>query len=237
MREEMRRDCAAIWVIDCSPEGHQPDVATRIFQGVQQPVCIVLAARTPKKDVGKPARLRFMALPGGRRQTKFESLSKLSIRSRSWQDGPSGWREPFLAEQEGAWASFPPLGEIFSWSGAGVKGGRTWVIAPDVKSLEERWQTLQAERNLERKEALFHPQLRDGKIASRHIGKAVRESLGTFATRPVAIKDDPAPLVAPVRYGFRSFDRQWLPPDNRLLNDGRPQLARSFQVADLPDGS
>jgi hypothetical protein len=31
-------------------------------------------------------------------------------------------------------------------------------------------------------------------------------------------------LVAPVRYGFRSFDRQWLPPDNRLLNDGRPQL-------------
>jgi len=50
MREELRRDCAAIWVVDCSPEGHQPDVNTRIFQGVQQPVCIVLAARTPNKD-------------------------------------------------------------------------------------------------------------------------------------------------------------------------------------------
>ena len=47
MRDDLRRDCANIWVIDCSPEGHQPGIATRIFQGVQQPVCIVLAVRTP----------------------------------------------------------------------------------------------------------------------------------------------------------------------------------------------
>ena len=205
MREEMRRDCTAIWVIDCSPEGHQPEVSTRMFQGVQQPVCIVLAARTPKKDREKPARLRYTALPEGRRETKFEALSKLSFKSRSWLDGPPGWREPFLAEQEGVWASFLPLVEIFSWSAAGVKGGRTWVIAPDVMSLEKRWAVLQAERDLERKEALFHPQLRDGKVASRHIGKVVHESLGIFATRPVAIKDDLSPLVAPVRYGFRSL--------------------------------
>ena len=45
MRDDLRRTCSDIWVIDCSPEGHQPDVPTRIFQGVQQPVCIVLAAR------------------------------------------------------------------------------------------------------------------------------------------------------------------------------------------------
>ncbi len=45
MRDDLRRTCSDIWVIDCSPEGHQPDVPTRIFQGVQQPVCVVLAAR------------------------------------------------------------------------------------------------------------------------------------------------------------------------------------------------
>jgi len=32
IRDDLRRDCAAIWVIDCSPEGHQPEVATRIFR-------------------------------------------------------------------------------------------------------------------------------------------------------------------------------------------------------------
>jgi hypothetical protein len=42
MRADLRRNTDEIWVIDCSPEGHQPGVATRVFQGVQQPVCIVL---------------------------------------------------------------------------------------------------------------------------------------------------------------------------------------------------
>ncbi len=48
MRDYLRRTADRIWVIDCSPEGHQPDVPTRIFQAVQQPVCIVLAARSKK---------------------------------------------------------------------------------------------------------------------------------------------------------------------------------------------
>ena len=32
MRDDLRRTCSDIWVIDCSPAGHQPDVSTRIFQ-------------------------------------------------------------------------------------------------------------------------------------------------------------------------------------------------------------
>ena len=48
MRAELRREADEIWVINCSPEGHQPDVATRIFQDVQQPRvhCDGGAART-----------------------------------------------------------------------------------------------------------------------------------------------------------------------------------------------
>lgn len=38
MRQSLRQRCHEIWVIDCSPEGHQPEVSDRIFQGVQQPV-------------------------------------------------------------------------------------------------------------------------------------------------------------------------------------------------------
>ena len=40
MRADLRRDTDEIWVIDCSPEGHQPPVASRVFQAVQQPVCM-----------------------------------------------------------------------------------------------------------------------------------------------------------------------------------------------------
>ena len=34
MRADLRRDADEIWVIHCSPEGHQPPVSGRIFQGV-----------------------------------------------------------------------------------------------------------------------------------------------------------------------------------------------------------
>ena len=50
MRDYLRRAANDIWVIDCSPEGHQPEVNSRIFQGVQQPVCIVLVSRSAKSD-------------------------------------------------------------------------------------------------------------------------------------------------------------------------------------------
>jgi len=114
MREELRRDCAVIWVVDCSPEGHQPAVNTRIFQGVQQPVCIVLAARTPGKDRTTPAKLKFLALPEGHReQVKFAALETLSLKSKGWRGGPTGWRELFLPVHEGLWGNSPALIDVF----------------------------------------------------------------------------------------------------------------------------
>lgn len=74
MREDLRHTADEIWVVDCSPEGHQPAVASRIFQGVQQPVCIVLAARTGRRG-GVLARVRYRALPTGRREEKFAALA------------------------------------------------------------------------------------------------------------------------------------------------------------------
>jgi hypothetical protein len=71
LRDYLRRTADAIWVIDCSPEGHQPEISTRIFQGVQQPVCIVLVARSAKADPNTPTVVRFRALPAGNREHKF----------------------------------------------------------------------------------------------------------------------------------------------------------------------
>lgn len=80
------------------------------------------------------------------------------------------------------------------------------------------------ENDPEKKERLFHPQLRNGKVASRHIRKIVEQSLGSYATRQIPVIKDKDNVVQAIRYGFRSFDRQWLPADNRLLNDSRPEI-------------
>ena len=219
MREDLRRDCDAIWAIDCSPEGHQPEVNTRIFQGVQQPVCIVLAARTPNKDRNTPAKLKFMALPQGHREhVKFAALVGLSLKSKDWKDGPSGWRGAFLADQVGTWASCVTFSEIFSWSGSGVTPHRTWPIAPDVKTIESRWDRLRKENDPAKKAELFHAD-RD-----RDVDRVSKLDLGLFKTRPVSVANDKLPVVQPVPFAFRSFDRQWIPPDIRLLSMQRPIL-------------
>jgi len=228
MRDDLRRTCSDIWVIDCSPEGHQPDVPTRIFQGVQHPVCIVLAARRLGKAESKAARVRFRSLPGGKREQKFAALAALSLDDESWVDCPEDWRAPFLPHVGGKWGDFAPLQSLFSFAGPGVMPGRTWAIAPDRETLLKRWSALIAEKDLSRKEVLFHPQMRKGKVASRHIAKTVEQHLGTILTRNVSVKNDTGACPSPIRYSFRSFDRQWLIGDARLLNDPRPKLWSAY---------
>jgi hypothetical protein len=224
MRADLRRECDEIWVIDCSPEGHQPDVASRIFQGVQHPVCIVLASRSTAKQAGLPSRVRYRALAKGRRESKFAELAETSLDSEGWRDCSSDPRAPFLPEFAGGWGDYIPLDAVIGDIGPGIMPGRTWVIAPDIQSLSIRWTTLQGETNSEKKEALFHAQLRDGKIASRHINKIVHENMGRINTRLVSIAEDSGPVAQAQRYGFRSFDRQWLIGDARVINDPRPKI-------------
>lgn len=221
MRSELRSDCSDIWVIDCSPEGHQPDVPTRIFQGVQQPVCIVLALRPPGKDRSKPARLHFHALPEGKRENKFVALDGLSLADAGWIEGPSGWREPFLPERTGLWAQCVSLSDFFDYSVSGVTPHRTWVIAPDSVSLRDRWDRLASERKESVKSRLFHP---DG---DRTIHSIVSVPLGAFPAKSIPVAKDGGPAMTPMRYAYRSFDRQWILPDHRLISRARPELWRA----------
>ena len=66
-----------------------------MFQGVQQTVCIVLAARTAKPDPARPARVRYHALPVGRREEKFAALTTLSLDGAGWTDCQEDWRAPW----------------------------------------------------------------------------------------------------------------------------------------------
>src|SRR5580658_2551833 len=225
MRDYLRRTCDDIWVVDCSPEGHQPDVNTRIFQAVQQPVCIVLASRSAnaKSGAGTPAKVLFQALPSGHRSEKFKALAALRIKNKTWLDCPSEWRAPFLPASRRAWATYPRLEDLFIYNGSGVMPGRTWIIAPDVESLNRRWQTL-VDAPADEKEVLFHPHLRNGLPGDKHSKRIVPNALAGYERRPRSIAEEKGVCLPPARYGFRSFDRQWIIPDNRLINQPNPEL-------------
>lgn len=227
MRADLRRDADEIFVIDCSPEGYQPVQSTRIFGGVQQPVCIVMALRRSASTPDTPATVRFRSLAEGSREAKFKELAAIRLDDDGWVEAPSELRSPFLAAGAAEWIGYPALEDLFQYNGSGVMTGRTWVIAPDAESLRKRWARLIEESDPVEKEKLFHPQLRDGKVASRHIRKVVNEGLGKKNARTVTIINDKGPSEAPVKYAFRSFDRQWLLADPRVINDVRPVLWRS----------
>lgn len=240
MRADLRSQCDDIWVIDCTPEGHQPEVASRIFQGVQHPVCIVLASRyrEPGKDA---ARVRYRALAKGRREQKFEELKSITLAGGGWSDCPSDPRAPFLPELREGWGAFAPLDALIGDCGSGVMPGRTWIIAPDEVSLKQRWKRLVEEPKAEKRAMLFQPHMRDGKPGDRHVGKSgkalwwpQREVLTAVEDAPKQVDHDDQKLrllarralagEAPVRYGFRSFDRQYIFPDARVINQPNPGL-------------
>jgi hypothetical protein len=212
-------------VIDCSPEGHQPGVNTRIFQAVQQPVCIVLASRSANSAGGTevPAKVRFRSLQTGHREKKFEELLALRLSSKNWIECPSDWRAPFVPVSTGAWASYPRLGDLFVYGGSGVQPKRTWVIAPDAESLLHRWQTL-IDAPEDQKEHLFHATLRNGLPADRHIRSVVKEGVPGFEANLTPLIDENGPSIAPVLYAYRSFDRQWIIPDARLITQPNAEL-------------
>lgn len=223
MRSHLRRVADEIWVIDCSPEGHQPDVPTRVFPGVQRPICITIALRDGASDENSPASVRFTSV-AGRREEKFAALAALDL-DGSWASCPDEWTAPFLPRGAADWARSPALDDLLSWSGSGTMPGRTWVISPSAAVLKSRWKQLITAAPSDKKALLSeHPQ-------DRTIHTLLSDNLPGYARADLTIADETGSCPEPVRYGFRSFDRQWIIPDKRVINRPNPSL---WQVRSAP---
>jgi len=183
-----------------------------------------MALRRSDADPAGPARVRYRSLPLGDRKEKFAALGAITLDGEGWSNCPAEERASFFPKAGGAWSDFAAVESLFVYNGSGVMPGRTWVVAPDEASLEGRWQVLQGEKNPDRKEVLFHPHLVDDKPGDRHVKWIPKRGLFGHEYRAMSISTDTGRVVKPLRYGFRSFDRQWIIPDIRVLNRPNPTL-------------
>ena len=164
---------------------------------------------------------------------------RMSLDAEGWIDGPTDWRAPFLPHAGGKWADFAPLGTLFDYEGSGVMPGRTWIIAPDKETLEKRWARLIGEGDAAIKETLFHPHLRKDKKTNKqvpsdkHLNKPLAAGLGSHEFRSMSVAKDSKKVIPPTRYGFRTFDRQWIIPDARLINQPNPTLWKEWSHKQL----
>lgn len=214
MRQYLRKTADVGWIIDLSPEQHRSDVRTRIFPETQHAICIGIFARSGARNTGNPAEVHYAALSGSQ-EDKFSALEALSPESHVWQKCTDSWRGPFRPEDKN-WTGHPSIGDIFPWHSTGVNSNRNWVWAPDRETLMRRW------RRLIRADAQVKPDLfketRDRKIDSR-IANGSRDHT---PCRPLSEEGSLDNKTVDVM--FRSFDRQQLIYDRRVIDFPRLEL-------------
>lgn len=222
MREYLRRNTTEGWIIDVSPEGQRSEVATRIFPGVQQPLAIAIFTRTPRCDPQTPAQIHYTAVHGHRAE-KYDALAKLNLRDTKWQPTRTAWQAPFTPAAQSQWDDYPALNDLLPWSSTGITANRNWPSAPTVAVLKERLKYLVAETDTVRKAELFKQT--DASTLNTRKEPFVASDTEPHTDRP--FNNETASYVNTariVRYGYRSFDRQWIIADRRLLDRSRPEL-------------
>jgi hypothetical protein len=215
MREYLRRTADEGWIVDLTPEGHQPPMTTRFFRGNQQPICIAILIRRGNPNPDSPAELHWASVSGTSDQ-KADSLTRLRLDDPSWQDCANGWSEPLTPPVRSSWESMPLLADLFPWTTPGVKPNRAWVYAPETVTLQQRWNRLVTAPMRTRKALL--KETRDRRVGSPAPPlpgvEPHRETLASGGSRCPDL----------IRVAHRSFDRKWLLADARLLDTARPAL-------------
>jgi len=216
MREYLRSTCSEGWVIDLTPESVRPPIATRFFPGVQRELAIALFVRRRDEPSGVAAPVHYIALTG-HRDEKLRRLTELDVDGPGWQLARTDPYAPFTPAATSTWDDFPALGDLMPWHSPGIKPNRTWVYSPDRRVLRTRWEQLITARNPADKRALMK-ETRDRKITS------VVDPLPGQRASDRGLVAERGPCPEPVRVLLRSFDRQWMIPDSRLLDTARPPL-------------
>jgi len=218
MREHMRRLCDEIWILDLGGEGRGTRKSENVF-AIQTPVAIAVAVRYGKADKDTPAKAHHACI-AGTRDEKLRALDAIAeFSSLQWQDCPDDWHAPFRPAGVGAFFEWPLLTDLLPWQPTGLMAGRTWVIGPSEKCLRDRWCELL--RNSPEKRCSAFVENATGRKAT---DKAL--SLRVPRHRLKEIRDLPQSTGCPeiMRFGFRSFDRQYLIADGRMIDRPCPDL-------------
>lgn len=217
MREYFRQLCDEIWILDLGGEGRGTRQDDNVF-AIQTPVAIAVAFRSQAVRQDRPACVNYTRLEG----TRGEKLALLdAIRdfaNLEWQACSDDWQAPFRPVGQGAYFSWPLLTDLMPWQHSGVQLKRTWPISPDSGTLERRWRSLldAADR------ADAFRETGDRKIDGSYLVTLTDRTDST----PISKLPNNTPLPEVQRYAYRSFDRQYLIADGRLMSRPRPDLWR-----------
>lgn len=215
LRQLVRQTCDEAWVIDLGGDNHGANPEENVF-AIESPVAVVVLVRDGASQPDQPATVHYRRVSGGIDE-KLAAMTRMAEAADpfagDWRTAPTGWLDPFVPSTgDAAWDDMPLLTDLFPWQQPGCKFGRTWPIATTAEVLERRWKRF----------AESKPDERPGLFVTAATGRTVTTKVaGLKKLAEVAANDAHQPIV---RYGLRSFDRQWALHDPRLAALERPSL-------------
>jgi len=223
MRKVMRETFDELWIIDLGGDNLGARRSENVF-AIQTPVAIAVGVRTGSGDADTPASVKYCGeLVEGTQATKLARLAEIgSFADLGWEDCFSDWDAPLLPEREGNYFSWPLLTNLFPWQHSGVQFKRTWPIAPNRDTLKDRWKALMAADPQQRPQLMRSTAARNPSRSAKDLVEPAR------ALPPLEELDESSGPLAPRRLSYRSFDRQWMLPDGRLMDRPRPPLWSSM---------
>lgn len=220
VREVMRKSFDELWIIDLGGDNLGARKTPNVF-AIQIPVAIAIGIRGAKQDAKRPAKVRYSKIEGDTRESKLSQLAALlNFAGIKWQDCASEWHAPFMPIGKGTYFDWPKAIDLFPYHTAGAVFYRSWPIGETTGVLQARWVKLKGSGSTSR--ANLFKVSRD-RTCDYTVSDADLPGYGEPSISTLTSSSNEPNLV---RYGYRSFDRQFAFYDFRLGDFIRPVLHR-----------
>lgn len=205
-----------VWITDLGGDGRENGADENVF-AIQSAVAVVTVLRRDAKAHERDAKIYYQRVTGTRAEKldKLTSVEPPSVAAEQWVeldlDASGGKLVP--ASGAATWRDHPLITDLMPWQQPGCKYGRTWPIGPAEEVIRRRWFELLKNPSSDERGAKF--------VTSR-FGRNIQTSVKGM--RRLAELEPEAAPEAIVRYGYRSFDRQYALKDPRVTALERPAL-------------
>ncbi len=210
MRTWLRDRASAISVYDLAGDMKTKTSGDEPVFAIQIPVAITVASSLVRSAKVHESYSRLV----GTREDKFKSLLGGHINFEIVESETASG-EVFGGSGDKLWSCLPSLVDIMPWNGQGMIASRTWVYAPDIETLQQRWKELIEEQRPKEKKILF----KESKNANLILSRA---GLPGYPHSLLSLEEESEVRPQVARVGYRAFDRQWVVADDRALHSPRP---------------
>ena len=214
VRDLLRGAFDELWIADLGGEGRGAHPEENIFD-IRTAVSIAIGVRTGQARTDT-CTIRYLRI-SGTRADKLDQLKHTMLKDIS-TDILGSSLDRFTPTSGNEYFNWPEITRLFPWIYSGCQVKRLWPIAETETVLNHRWQRLLG-------------------VVPRHRGDLLRETASREATsrlinllgdgsrlRPLVALDIGAAPEGVVRYGYRSFDRQWIIADSRVIDAPKRSL-------------